>query len=359
MELVDDAWLALILPRLRNLRKISIVWPSRLYDPSEKRYVFEMLWKAAERHKGQGGQRSSTTEAPFSHLREAYATTVIDALCVDTVELTPFFAFPSMRKIGGYCLDEDLNQGVDSLIYGTNSPDALSTRNSCSSIMHIDLQYTDAMHGMRDWLRACREVRTFRLTAACNVPHEYVNKLIFENLAAHKDSLERVWVAHDKDLELEQPHRFIGSLKGFEKLKFLCINWSCLIEFEENEEETWSLDPMNTFKDVLPASLEVLALRDFTWMEDWAAEELIWSIDEGVFPELKVLGFDATGHSSLSDRDLLADLKSCCEYHGIVPVIGDQTYVNSLWPKSHNFRKTLGIVGGHGPGCTRIDQIML
>ena len=52
----SDAWLALLIPQLNELRKISLIWPS------DSHFVLDMLQKAAIEE-----------EPVFPHLEEAYA----------------------------------------------------------------------------------------------------------------------------------------------------------------------------------------------------------------------------------------------------------------------------------------------
>lgn len=92
---LNDAWLALLLPRLRNLRKISIDWAYDAY------FVPNMLFAAVAQHKEQ------PSEAPFKHLQEAYAIDYYsESGRADTRYMHPFFSFPSMQKIGGFGLWE-------------------------------------------------------------------------------------------------------------------------------------------------------------------------------------------------------------------------------------------------------------
>lgn len=106
-----------------------------------------------------------------------------------------------MQKIGGFDLYEPGDAeplGAAKLMDASleDFRDTTIMPKFCSSITHVDLNMSNASHGMRDWLQACREVKSFRFTSSDAILEleNYHPRAIFENLAAQKASLERAWV---------------------------------------------------------------------------------------------------------------------------------------------------------------------
>lgn len=193
---------------------------------------------------------------------------------------------------------------------------------------------------MRDWLQACREVKSFRFTASDEIGllAKYHPRAMFENLAAHKASLERAWVSrNDFDEESDLPYAFVGSLKGFEKLEILCVDGFCLLDFDEDE-----LVPRGRLPDVLPASLQVLAILRIEpgVVFDWTVPHLFQLISGGFLPELKVLCLDFAYDLNPERESCLAGLMKISGDLGVEVVMGNEDimeYLDSIWPKSHKF----------------------
>lgn len=80
-----DAWIALLLTRLKKLRKLRLVWSF------ESTYVLSVV------------ERASRKETPgFLCLGEVHAGWFDDSQVERSDFMDPFFKFPSMRKLGGY-----------------------------------------------------------------------------------------------------------------------------------------------------------------------------------------------------------------------------------------------------------------
>lgn len=334
---IDDAWLALLLPHLRNIRKITIVWP---YGAER---VLDMLWRAAKQHKTQAEQppaSSRTKAAPFSHLQEAYATWYDTEGGAYTRFMHPFFAFSSMQTIGGFRLDELHYEDIPDEDVSNERQDRRITSvipKTGSKIKHIDLTTSEPRYGMRLWTHACRELKSFRVCGGDeivgSVGFAEFNWLVFRNLATHKKTLERLWISPFwADVDDQDDQRVI---RDFEQLKVLCLHILYV--------GVW-----RRLSDLFPPSLEVLALWGITWewKAPWFLLHMTELISEGSLPRLKALCLCCPGpDSSLKDAsprgtETLDGLKSLCQERGIeFRIEHDEIvdYLLSIWPESHVF----------------------
>jgi hypothetical protein len=93
---VDDAWVALLIPRLTGLRKIGFEFP---FGSS---HVDRMLKKALE----DGG-------ACFPHLEEVNMCWYDTENAVESYKMHPFLRFPSVRKVSGWKVSESDKEDED------------------------------------------------------------------------------------------------------------------------------------------------------------------------------------------------------------------------------------------------------
>ena len=120
---ITDAWLALLIPRLRALQKINLTWPfSR-----DRLYVSKMLARAVS-GKGPG----------FPCLDEAFGSWYDSEGGANTTLMHPFLEFPAMCKLGGFSLEENVHDNVH------DSGQSRLCSSFTSRITDIDLDRTNA-----------------------------------------------------------------------------------------------------------------------------------------------------------------------------------------------------------------------
>lgn len=271
-----DAWIALLIPQLRELRKLTFSWPYghwHLYGMLENMHLED--------------------QPMLPHLREVYVSSSGVVNGVQSNYLNAFFKLPSVRKIGCFAVSESEPWVFDETEPGPTEEDYLHERclqpRSCN-ITDIDLESSDAMWGMRDWIRACRQLRSFKITqggVVLSTRDPTMSLLefqrIYRSLLLHQSSMECVWV----DVSLSRtPIGFMGSFIDFPMLRFLHAPLSMLIEFDEQGI------PGQKLQDVLPHSLETLrvfeghqrALAGIELLAELAASQKT--------PELRAIYFD-------------------------------------------------------------------
>ncbi|KAJ6186193.1 hypothetical protein N7519_007494 [Penicillium mononematosum] len=236
----SDAWLALLIPQLKELRKLHFTWPFGSY------YVVDMLQKAA-----------IETEPIFPHLEEAYAAWHGSENAFPSYYMNAFFNFPSMRKVGCYMLAEDENDDDDE--FESESDDSKPPKRAtlspqCSNITDIDLQESNAAEGMRERVQACKALKSFRLVHGGGVVSgaDFQPRKIYESLALQKSTLESIWVEAYDDMDTDD--EWMGSFADFTALRLICISLPNLVGFDERKL------PLRKLRNVLPSSLETLFL---------------------------------------------------------------------------------------------------
>ncbi|KAF9884008.1 hypothetical protein FE257_002396 [Aspergillus nanangensis] len=273
---ITDAWLALLIPRLRALRKINLTWPfSR-----DRLYVSKMLVRAVS---GEG--------PGFPHLDEAFGSWYDTENGANTTLMHPFLEFPAVRKLGGFSLEENVHDS------GQSRP--------CSS---ISSRITDIEGQMRH--------------TACVGYDDFNPRALYQSLLLHKNSLERIWLGSDEE-PLSDDNPWMRSFVDFSVLKTLKVSIKG-IAFLDNEDE-----PTRQLTNVFPPSLENLYL----WECDrelfgWAIEQLESLIDSEHLPKLTTLNFELPKMEDPDDQQKLEQLGRQCEDAGIAFNADDWVY----WP---------------------------
>jgi hypothetical protein len=302
-----DPWLALLIPQLNYLRKILINWA---YDA---KYVLDMFRKAAR------GQ-----EPVFRHLEEVYATWWDDTEgSIPSHRMTSFFSFPSVRKVGCCCLGEDYDSDDDE--YDSDnyeSDDSIHQRREVplpqtSNITHLDLSNSNAGNGMRDWVQACKALKSFRLIhhGTLGRGENFRPRRLYESLSLHKSTLESIWAEPDEGVYIEEQDDWMGSFADFSVLKTICLLLPNLVGFDGNKR------PMRKLSDVLPHSLETLYLiinrdSDGNGFPVDAMDHLIELASAEGFPQLAAIHIEASGIRDPGSLSKLQWTKRTCEEAG-------------------------------------------
>ena len=268
---ITDAWLALILPQLTRLRKISIEWPASVNANID--HLMEETWffKIVE--------RASVEETPIlPHLEEAHAW------CDDSVRgfssdlMLPFFNFPSMRLISAHAVEESS--------WG-NFPIPFT---SGVTAMYLNC-YKGTEQGLLSWIGACKALEIFghHFSGYWGTGFEYDRGAIIESLLGQKASLESITLSEVCNFPLEGPaNSRLGSLHGFTVLKHLHVGLQHLVEVDENNQ------PICALKEMLPSSLESLYLYDCgDELFDWAIQQLESLVASKYMPNLAKLKLES------------------------------------------------------------------
>jgi hypothetical protein len=283
------------------LRKIFINWAD------DANYVLDMLRRIAREQ-----------EPVFCHLEEVYATWCDDTEgFIPSNRMTSFFSFPSVRKLGCCCLGEDYESDGDE--YDSDeyaSDDSIHLRREAplpqsSNIIHLDLANSNAGNGMRDWVQACKALKSFRIIhhGALGRGERFQPRRLYESLSLHKSTLESIWAEPDSGFHRDKQDDWMGSFADFSVLKTICLLLPNLVGFDENER------PVRKLLDVLPHSLETLYLiinKESDGLLD-VMEQLVELASAEGFPNLEAIHIEGWTIQSAEAHAKLQWTKRACE----------------------------------------------
>lgn len=299
-----DPWLALLIPQLKYLRKILINWA---YDAN---YVLDMLQKVTREQ-----------EPVFRHLEEVYANWWDgEEGSIPSHRMISFFSFPSVQKVGCCCLGEAYDSEDDEYDSDNyDSDDSIHLRREVplpqsSNIAHLDLANSNAGNGMRDWVQACKALKSFRLIhhGSLGRGENFKPRRLHESLSLHKSTLESVWAEPDDGVYIDEEDDWMGSFADFSALKTICLLLPNLVGFDENKR------PMRKLIDVLPRSLETLYLiinRDDEGLLD-AMDQLVELATAEGFPNLVAIHIEEWMIRNADSYAKLQSTKRTCEEAG-------------------------------------------
>ncbi|KAJ5092661.1 hypothetical protein NUU61_007531 [Penicillium alfredii] len=256
---LGDAWIALLLPLLNQLRQLHLVYGT------DTPYLNRIMQQAIS------GERPFDTYPPFRCLREVTLNRRDDFDLPDhrnpTGEeprssaslLLPFFQLPSVRTItADSVIDPSLDIGPESQPRTGRSPMGLS------SITEIDLRASNANYGMEVLVASCADLKSFKYqhsdSHVCS--HGYQPSALYRSLAPSKASLQTLWLDHHGShypftaLGLNQTHdEWFGSLVDFTVLREVRIRLPNLLDIR------YSNEPTTPLIDCLPSSLEAIYIE--------------------------------------------------------------------------------------------------
>ncbi|CAG7944066.1 unnamed protein product [Penicillium nalgiovense] len=307
-----DAWLALLIPQLKGLRRISICYP----HGSE--YVERMFVKA-----------SKEDVTAFPRLVEAFAEWYDTEDSIPATCMEPFFKFPAMRRIGGSSMvDSGREEGQPRIT-------------PFSGVTDIDLEMTNTECGFGVWIESCKALKTFRLNVGGEMISDgpdLVTDPLRESISLHKASLEAFWLCGES--YQEDDIGWMGSFTDFNVMKYLHISISMLAKLDDN------LEPTRDLVALLPPSLETLYLcHCHNELLEWAVDQIEELIESKALARLTSLGLEGYGPSEVHQNSLetmrkLEELDKRCAEAGVffAASIGSHRVVPnhfvSLWPCS-------------------------
>lgn len=324
---VTDAWLALLIPRLTNLRKISLVWAHDAF------YVYRMF------------EAASKSKTPvFSHLEEAWGAHWDTEMGTDTDMMKPFLKFHTMRKIGGFMLYEpEAFDGTEEEEGEWTPRNRLETSNiGFSTITDIDLRLTNAADGLQGWIRACKVLKSFRLAEGGSIVSDVASnrERLYSALSDHKTTLRAISITQDPDHvhHDEEDHPPKVSFAEFPSLEILHAPCADVVGLDTEDRPTQSLP------DVLPPSLKILSLC-FVDVDlyEWLIEQCESLLDANVCPNLESICLESYVFGSPDMVRKADELKRRCHESGIalqlfkVESSDAYEYWESIWPFGHEF----------------------
>ncbi|KAL2836475.1 hypothetical protein BJY01DRAFT_251972 [Aspergillus pseudoustus] len=306
----EDAFVALSMPRLTNLRRLAIIYPfgCELFD----RVV----------RPGEGGDPPEdgcyNVVDLFPRLEELHIAWYDTANGINVRRATPFFSIPSLRKVSG------------GLLYGgaVRQPD---TRARISNVTEIDLDNSSVSVGLAAWINLCRGLKSFRYTHGSSVIYhnDFSPGGFGATLAAHAHTLERLWLNMEMGIDVDGSSVWLGSLAAYTALKILCVP-ACILH-NDAEIEAPSNGPRRSLAETVPPTLEVLVLAT---CEEFFSTYLPAQV-EGMLrskrcPGLKLLVLQTWGNDKWKEK--LDGVRQLCGEGGIALRFRYDRFLHSTWP---------------------------
>lgn len=269
---LGDAWAALLLPLLTQLRKLHLAYATR--TP----FLDTVMQRAVRCEKPFDAQPA------FQHLQEVslHRREEIDPCEPQEAAehgdqppsaalLMPFFQLPSMRAIFADSVIDPSSITTDYHTSGKsdeeNDEEAEPSEkppSGLSSITEIDLRASSGNHGMEALVASCADLKSFKYQHSdCHVHSQgYQPSAFYRALTRSKHTLHTLWLDHYGDhypftaAGLNQTHdEWFGSLADFTALREVRIRLPNLLDIRYQSEPTTPLI------NCLPQSLETLYIE--------------------------------------------------------------------------------------------------
>ncbi|PKX99374.1 uncharacterized protein P174DRAFT_447879 [Aspergillus novofumigatus IBT 16806] len=241
---VGEAWMALLLPLVRNVQQLRLVYPK------ENKYLDRMMQRAVRREKPFDTQPAfrALLDVSLGHLDDTLDSKGTYA----PSQVLPFFQLPSMRTIT-----------VDSMIESTSADEQPQPEQDppASSISEIVLNSSSGAKGMTSIVAACSALRSFKYQHSDGhlLAEGYQPAAFYRSLSASKHTLHTLWL-DTCGVHLpftitganETHDEWFGSLADFTNLKDVRIRLPNLLDIR------YQAEPSVPLTEVLPAGVESL-----------------------------------------------------------------------------------------------------
>ncbi|EAW14405.1 uncharacterized protein ACLA_074420 [Aspergillus clavatus NRRL 1] len=246
---VEEAWIALLLPLVRNVKRLRLVYPK------QNVYLDRTMQRAVRGEKPFHLQPAlrSLQEVSLGHLEreddDAQGTFVPS-------QIAPFFQFPSLRVITAESVIESASTQEDE----DQSP---MDAGPLSGISEIVLNSSSGANGMNGLLAACASLTTFKYqhSDAQLLSEGYRPSAFCRSLARsrHRHTLRTLWLdtcGHHLPFTIAGANmthdEWFGSLADFPALQNLRIRLPNLVDIR------YQAEPSVPLTEILPAGLESL-----------------------------------------------------------------------------------------------------
>jgi hypothetical protein len=260
IEGIDEAWIALLLSSVHNIRQLNLAYPHRL----ESRGYLDRLFVRATTH-----QKPFDRCPAFHRLHEVSLRQRTrddeDKGTMSPSQIMPFLRMPCLTTLAVDSLIEHRPEPADELNDNEETDEPSSERSQSQSFSEITLTSSNAFKGLESILSSCASLKSFKYqhTDALLLAEGFRPSAFNTSLSRHKSTLETIWL--DKlgtHLPFtisgvnESHEEWFGSFADFTALKDLRIRLPNLLDIQ------YSFEPQTPLIDVLPGSIESLYIED-------------------------------------------------------------------------------------------------
>lgn len=269
---LGDAWIALLLPLLTQLRLLQLAYAT--HTP----FLGSVMQRAIRREKPFHTEAFRHLQEVSLHHRNEIDTSESQAMAEGGTQppsadlLMPFFQLPSMRAVYADSVIDP--SSITSDVYNDNdegedetdgdSEVSEKSPSGLSPITEIDLRASSGNHGMESLVASCADLKSFKYQHSDSHVHSqgYQPSAFYRSLTRSKDTLHTLWLDHYGDhypftaAGLNQTHdEWFGSLADFTALREVRIRLPNLLNIRYQPE------PPTPLVNCLPQSLETLYIE--------------------------------------------------------------------------------------------------
>ncbi|PYI06716.1 hypothetical protein BO78DRAFT_109648 [Aspergillus sclerotiicarbonarius CBS 121057] len=246
---VEEAWIALLLPLVSNLRHLQLVYPR------QNVYLDRMMQRAVK------GEKPFDDQPAFRVLQDVSLNHLADEDSRGSYQpsqVLPFFRLPSMRAFSADSVIESTRSQEE----GPESAQPIESPTSGSSLIsEITLNASNGSQGMQSLVASCSSLKSFKYQHSDEhlLAEGFRPSAFFESLANSKDSLQTLWLDNNGThlpftiAGANETHdEWFGPLTEFTSLKDIRIRLPNLLDVR------YQYEPSCPLTDVLPSSVESL-----------------------------------------------------------------------------------------------------
>ncbi|KAL2857219.1 hypothetical protein BJY01DRAFT_136758 [Aspergillus pseudoustus] len=235
----EDAWWAILWTLMPNIEELDVTWQ---YGTDCRERILERVGALSDRF---------NVGSTFMKLREVNLKLWCKDVVISGEDALLFFRLPALRKFLGYYI---LELGAN-----RDDPDEEELQ-GFSTVTDIELHSSNSSTGFRQLTRACASLKSvvYHHASIRGNTRLLAPPAFYKSLSRHKRTLESISMNGDPGFGMGMGSPYFGSLFNFTALKTLSIPAMCILDWIEVGNR-----PLNHVFDVLPVSLERLAIEDF------------------------------------------------------------------------------------------------
>lgn len=267
---VDEAWLALLLSSVHNVRQLKLVYPSLPTEPRGYPYLDRVFERATAR------QKPFDACPGFHRLREVSLRQVTgpddDQGTFYPSQIMPFLQMPSLQTLSVDSLIEyrpdagrDSEEQAGETSEQADVEQKLEKENNVRSyVSEITLTASNGARGMDELIASCPSLKSFKYqhSDARLLADGFQPSAFNQSLSSNKNTLETIWLDNlGEHLPftingLNESHdEWFGSFADFTVLKDLRIRLPNLLDVQ------YQMEPSLPLPEVLPSSIESLYIE--------------------------------------------------------------------------------------------------
>ncbi|KAL4920741.1 hypothetical protein BDW62DRAFT_208851 [Aspergillus aurantiobrunneus] len=258
---VDEAWIALLLSSVHNVRQLQLTYPSHSLE--SRGYLDRLFFRAATH------QKPFDRHPAFHRLREVSLRQATasqdDKGSFKPSQIMPFLQMPALKTLSVDSLVEYRPEATSEQTSPEETPNLLQKQHANHVLLsEITLTCSNGAQGMKELISSCPSLKSFKYqhSDAQLLAEGFQPSAFSESLSNNKTTLETIWLDNLGEhlpftfAGLNESHdEWFGSFADFTALKDLRIRLPNLLDIQ------YQLEPSSPLTEVLPDSIESLYIE--------------------------------------------------------------------------------------------------